>query len=107
MRKVPSRLGLTTTKPPPLKKLRLEVKHPAVKISDEKQPEPITYKRHIEYMKKYPINVSKLDFAIKLMRETRNRRAQWIKESKPQVPAILEEFPYLRNNKIVSFVGYF
>ena len=104
VRKVSSRLGLTATKQPPIKKLCLEVKHPAIKINDDKQPEPVIYQRHIEYMKKYPINVTKLDFAFKLMRETRNGRIQWIIESKPQVPAILEKFPYLRNNKIVSVV---
>ena len=38
------------------------------------------------------------------MKETRSGRMSWIKESKPQVPVILHvsEFPYLRNNKIVS-----
>ena len=29
IRKIPSRIGLTLTKPPPVKKLRLEIKHPA------------------------------------------------------------------------------
>jgi len=52
-------------------------------------------------MKKHPVNLSKLAVAIKLMNETRSERMSWIKESKPQVPAILSEFPYLRNSKIV------
>ena len=102
VRKVPSKLGLTAIKPPPIKKLRLEVKHPAVKMSSEESSDTVTYKRHTEYMKNHPTSLGKIAVAIKLMRETRSSRIAWIKESKPQVPAILSEFPYLRNNKIVS-----
>ena len=53
-------------------------------------------------MKKLPANLGKRAIAIELMKETRSDRMSWIKESKPQVPVILSEFPYLRNNKIVS-----
>jgi len=104
VRKVPSKLGLVATKPPPIKKLRLEVKQSAVRInncSKQESSDAVTYKRHIEYMKKHLVNLSKLAVAIKLMNETRSERMSWIKESKPQVPAILSEFPYLRNSKIV------
>jgi len=112
IRKVPSKLGLAATKPPPIKKLRLEIKHPAVRINScsEQQSSDghgVTYKRQLEYMKKHPVNLSKLAVAIKLMNETREGRTYWIKNSKPQVPAILSEFPYLRNSKIVSDCGHF
>ena len=102
IRKVPAKLGLAATKPPPVKKLRLEVKHPAVRTnSSQGSSDDITYRRHIEYMKKHPVNLNKIAIANKLMNETRYRRTKWIKESKPQVPAILSEFPYLSNSKIV------
>ena len=98
-------MGLTAIKPPPIKKLHLEVKHPAAITMHcclEESSDEVTYKRHIEYMKKYPVDMSKVAAAVKRMNETRNGRTKWIKEVKPQVPVILSEFPYLRNIKVVS-----
>ena len=110
IRKVPSKVGLVLTKPPPIKKLRLKIKHPAVSTSihaEHQSSDTTTYKRHVEYMKKHALQANRMDLPLRLMEETRNLRISWIRESKPQVPAILDEFPYLRNSKIVSnFYAY-
>lgn len=107
IRKVPSKVGLAFTKPPPIKKLCLEIKHPAtskiMRTSAEDMPkDTVTYDRHVEYMKKHPIQGNRINVAIKLMNETRSMRFTWIRDTKPQVPAILKQFPYLYNSKIVS-----
>ena len=106
IRKVPSKVGLVLSKPPPIKKLRLEIKHPATSktahASEQQSPDTVIYNRHIEYMKRHPVQNNRIELALKMMQETRSMRIKWIRDSKPQAPTILEEFPYLRNSKIVS-----
>ena len=53
-------------------------------------------------MKKHPVQNNRIEVALKMMQETRKMRIAWIRDSKPQVPEILEQFPYLGNSKIVS-----
>ena len=106
IRKVPSKIRLVLSKPPPIKKLRLEIKHPAasqtIHASEQQSLDTVTYNRHIEYMKRHPVQNNRIEVALKIMKETRSMRIRWIRNSKPQVPAILEQFPYLRNSKIVG-----
>ena len=105
IRKTPSRIGLVLSKPPPIKKLRLEIKHPAASNPTTTclgTTDTVTYNRHIEYMKKHPVQNNRIEVALKMMQETRKMRIAWIRDSKPQVPEILEQFPYLGNSKIVS-----
>lgn len=87
--------------------MRLEIKHPAAsKIihtsADNISMDIVMYDRHVEYMKRHPVQGNRIDVAVKMMKETRSIRFTWIRDTKPQVPAILEHFPYLLNSKIVS-----
>ena len=103
IRKAPSRIGLNLIKPPPVKKLRMQIKHPAAnKTVEQTSTDATIYERNILYMKKHPLQSSRMNVGLKMMRETRSMRATWIRDAKPQVPEILEEFPYLSDSKIVS-----
>ena len=53
-------------------------------------------------MKKHPVQNNRIEMALKMMQETRKMRIAWIRDSKPQVPVILEQFPYLGKSKILS-----
>jgi len=85
----------------------MEIKHPATSniihtLAENTSMDSVTYDRHVEYMKRHPVQGNRINVAVKMMNETRPMRFTWIRDTKPQVPVILEQFPYLHNSKIVS-----
>ena len=58
-------------------------------------------------MTKNPVQGNRIDAAVKLIAETRSPRYKWIRNSKPPVIAILEEFPYLNYTKMSYVRSYY
>ena len=73
--KVPSRLGLVLSKPPPIKKLQLEIKHPAAsKTAAVQGTGYCDLRQAYSVHEEASFQSSRIEVAMKSMQETRNMR---------------------------------